>query len=814
MKKKGFTLTEILVVIAIIGIILLIAIPSIMAINKSIKKRELETKKEVLISAAELYAKDNISKFEGATIIRIPVRTLLYYGYITEDGECPSDATEPIGCVINPVDSSSLNNEKITIKRNMSITQATWGEDEEGNYYYVSFIPNGADGEPSGYDLGCEAYKDCEIKAPTITRTDYNIIGWNTSRDAIYSEKNIGDSIMINSTNNNTIPGKGIYYAITSKNVEITFDANGGTFSGDQAPKESCTIYNSATSCIVSEPHVSRADYNFKGWANLSGNVVLLSQVNESQTLYAQWGANQYLVTLNNQSATSAGTTAVYYEQNTPKYYSNLNLTTEISSITKPSRTGYIFGGYYTATSGSGTQYIDANGNFVNELYKTKGDKTLYAKWTAITYTVAYNKNNSSATGATASSSHEYGVSKALTSNGYKLSGHVFNGWNTEANGSGTSYTNQQSVSNLTSTNGGTVTLYAKWSACAAGKYAVAGATSCTNCAKGSYNASTGSSSCTACSAGKTTSATGASSSSSCTACSNAAHVATWETPSWSANSVTNLCKIKTCSEGYHLSSNTCVANVLSIQYNGNGGEWNSSNSAYNVNQYGTVITTSDNVVYVQKVNYGESLSSSGFVDYNGSYFNWKKQGYAAPLDQEYFIKSDPNSSPLKQGYAYTATYLATLGQVDLKAGNQTIQLKVNWKPVIHVIFDKRGGSGGSAGTYYIFKMNTYYTSSSLTTTMTKVNTPTNGEYIFGGYYTGKSGTGTQYVNADGTITNSLYKSVSASGTTLYAQWKVKDQGSCPCVGTPNTVTTCNGRTFYYDSHGILCLESTGVCCQ
>ena len=51
-NKKGFTLTEVLVTIAIIGIVLLIAVPSIMVINRSVKKRELETKKEVLISAA------------------------------------------------------------------------------------------------------------------------------------------------------------------------------------------------------------------------------------------------------------------------------------------------------------------------------------------------------------------------------------------------------------------------------------------------------------------------------------------------------------------------------------------------------------------------------------------------------------------------------------------------------------------------------------------------------------------------------------------------------------------------------------------
>jgi uncharacterized repeat protein (TIGR02543 family) len=77
---------------------------------------------------------------------------------------------------------------------------------------------------------------------------------------------------------------------------------------------------------------------------------------------------------------------------------------------------------------------------------------------------VEYNGNGSTS-GTTASSQHTYGVAKALTANGFTRSGYTFAGWNTAANGSGTSYTNSQSVSNLNANNGATVTLYAKWTA-------------------------------------------------------------------------------------------------------------------------------------------------------------------------------------------------------------------------------------------------------------------------------------------------------------------------------------------------------------
>lgn len=83
----------------------------------------------------------------------------------------------------------------------------------------------------------------------------------------------------------------------------------------------------------------------------------------------------------------------------------------------------------------------------------------LYSAWN--TYTVKYNGNGNTG-GSTANSSHTYNTAKALTSNGFTKTGYDFKGWATSATG-GVAYTNGQSVSNLTATNGGTVNLYAVW---------------------------------------------------------------------------------------------------------------------------------------------------------------------------------------------------------------------------------------------------------------------------------------------------------------------------------------------------------------
>ena len=88
-------------------------------------------------------------------------------------------------------------------------------------------------------------------------------------------------------------------------------------------------------------------------------------------------------------------------------------------------------------------------------------------------YYVSYNGNGATG-GSTGTTTHMYenattydGVeisrSTSLARNGYTRTGYVFTGWNTRADGTGTSYTNGQEIKNLTATDGDTITLYAQW---------------------------------------------------------------------------------------------------------------------------------------------------------------------------------------------------------------------------------------------------------------------------------------------------------------------------------------------------------------
>lgn len=89
------------------------------------------------------------------------------------------------------------------------------------------------------------------------------------------------------------------------------------------------------------------------------------------------------------------------------------------------------------------------------------GNETIIAGYNANLYTVKYNGNGATS-GSTASSSHSYDISKALTTNAFVRTGYIFKGWATSAGGS-VSYTNGQSVKNLSTVDGGVVNLYAVW---------------------------------------------------------------------------------------------------------------------------------------------------------------------------------------------------------------------------------------------------------------------------------------------------------------------------------------------------------------
>ena len=219
----------------------------------------------------------------------------------------------------------------------------------------------------------------------------------------------------------------------------ITYNGNGGTVSSaHQTGYVGASLTGKAT----------RTGYTFAGWYSSSGTKYTTIPNSNGYTFYAHWTANKYTVTLNNDGATTAGTASV-----------SATYGSAMPAITKPTKTGYTFGGYYYGT----TPYYTAAGASARS-YDYAGARTLTAKWIANTYTVHFDGNGGTATTPMSDESFTYGVTEALPTNGFsKGAAYAFTGWNTAPDGTGTAIAANYSESKLTATNGGTVTLYAQW---------------------------------------------------------------------------------------------------------------------------------------------------------------------------------------------------------------------------------------------------------------------------------------------------------------------------------------------------------------
>ena len=117
-----------------------------------------------------------------------------------------------------------------------------------------------------------------------------------------------------------------------------------------------------------------------------------------------------------------------------------------------------------TATATAKTGYTTTFSSWSSTSGTVKGTASISASFsrTANQYSIIYNCNGGTPTTAY-SSGHTYDLSANLKANQCSRSGFSYQGWNTAANGSGTSYTDQQVVSNLKSANNDSFNLYAQW---------------------------------------------------------------------------------------------------------------------------------------------------------------------------------------------------------------------------------------------------------------------------------------------------------------------------------------------------------------
>ncbi len=119
MNKKGFTLTELLATMVIIGIVTSIAAGGIMVISNNIKKSMLSTKKSFILTGAVEYGQENRIHLNEANCpssvahTRCNVVTIgqLQENYLEANEKCEGD----VWCFKNNVTNKNMNNDEILV---------------------------------------------------------------------------------------------------------------------------------------------------------------------------------------------------------------------------------------------------------------------------------------------------------------------------------------------------------------------------------------------------------------------------------------------------------------------------------------------------------------------------------------------------------------------------------------------------------------------------------------------------------------------------------------------------------------------------
>ena len=339
------------------------------------------------------------------------------------------------------------------------------------NKYTVTYDANGGAGTMAADTV---SYGSGYVtKANAFSRTGYTFKGWNEKADGTGTDWTswIGKSWTWTYTKNITL-----YAQWTANQYQLTLNPNNGAFSDGTTTAKTISpnlIYNGTNWWDISSQKVSRTGYAFDGWYDKTSGGEKVYDVNGSCVTGTYWknGKYQYTGNLTVYAHWTAKSVTVTFHRNTDSNDTTTSQQTFTYDVAGQkftdkgwSKTGYTLLGWSTDKNATNASYFVTNGVSNDWINKNSPKVDLYGVWKANTYTVKYDGNGSTG-GSTASSSHAYDTAKTLTVNGFTKAGYTFKNWNTKANGSGTAYADKASVKNLTSTNGGTVTLYAQWTA-------------------------------------------------------------------------------------------------------------------------------------------------------------------------------------------------------------------------------------------------------------------------------------------------------------------------------------------------------------
>jgi len=278
-----------------------------------------------------------------------------------------------------------------------------------------------------------------------ISRTGYSFDGWYT--------QTTGGAQVTDTTTVTNASAHSLYAHWTAITYKVHFDGNGATVTSMADQSFTYDVQQRLRANTY-----TKNGYGFVGWSKVQSSLTneyideqlvsnLTATANDTVTLYAIWNPVGLTVTFD---ANGGGTP-------TPAS-KTVAFDAAYGDLAAISRAGYTFDGWFDAATGGAR--VTATTNVTNA-----SAHSLYAHWTPISYTVAFNSNGG--TGSIASMPFTYGTAQTLplANSFFTKYGYLCTGWTTEQYSGRTDYNDGASVSNLTTTPNGTVTLYALWSA-------------------------------------------------------------------------------------------------------------------------------------------------------------------------------------------------------------------------------------------------------------------------------------------------------------------------------------------------------------
>lgn len=267
-----------------------------------------------------------------------------------------------------------------------------------GEYrWYATYDLNGGQGDSSTQS----ALRGSNITTHgTPTRHGYTFTHYHYSYNNSQYDVNANSALGVGDWNTANVTGPTI-------NLVAQWSPNPYTISynSNKPSKASSSVTGSTGQTDLVYDQTGNLAYNgfsITGWSFVNWNTKAdgsgttyqagqqIQNMNDGQntTLYAQWRPNVYTLILDDQYAVKSGTTLAF-EKYDYDWYKESNAKTSLNNkVSVPSKTGQIFGGYYTGKEGNGEQWIDENGKIKIKANKISSEKTVYAKWTPAVYKI------------------------------------------------------------------------------------------------------------------------------------------------------------------------------------------------------------------------------------------------------------------------------------------------------------------------------------------------------------------------------------------------------------------------------------------